>query len=202
MVAILLVLGSTIFFIGSILGYQVTKAINHVYSENQVLSYESKNLESISTQTPTPIETSALSLTPTETPTPQSKSDRPLEETLLATSTTSITPTTFPTTTIALQTPFTSQEINGFIDRFAVQYKVDSNVLRHIATCESGFNPLAFNKYYAGLYQFSPNAWVKYRTEMGEDTNPDLRFNAEEATQTAVFVISTNRTYIWPNCTP
>jgi soluble lytic murein transglycosylase-like protein len=79
---------------------------------------------------------------------------------------------------------------------------VDPNVLRHIAVCESGFNPLASNLAYAGLYQFSPNTWQNYRGNMGEETNTDLRFNAEEAVQTAAFVLSINQAYIWPSCVP
>ena len=35
---------------------------------------------------------------------------------------------------------------------------------------------------------------------MGEDKNNDLRFNAEEAVQTAAYVLSINQAYIWPNC--
>ena len=58
------------------------------------------------------------------------------------------------------------------------------------------------NLTYAGLYQFTPNVWIKYRGLIGEETNPDLRFNAEEAVQTAAYVLSINQAYIWPNCVP
>lgn len=98
--------------------------------------------------------------------------------------------------------PVSTEQINDFIEQFAGQHGVDPNVLRHIAVCESGFNPLAENLAYAGLYQFTPSAWKKYRGLLGEDTDPDLRFNAEEAIQTAAYVLSINQAYIWPNCVP
>jgi len=94
------------------------------------------------------------------------------------------------------------EEIHAFIERFAAQYGVDPNVLRHIAVCESGFNPLASKFSYAGLYQFGPNTWKNYRLMMGEDPNVDLRYDAEESTQTAAYVLSINQGYIWPSCLP
>lgn len=100
------------------------------------------------------------------------------------------------------QPTFTSAEINGFIERFASQYGIDPNVLRHIAVCESGFNPMASNLGYAGLYQFGPTTWRNYRLALGEDPNVDLRFNAEEAVQTAAYAISLGKFHLWPNCKP
>jgi soluble lytic murein transglycosylase-like protein len=88
------------------------------------------------------------------------------------------------------------------MERFAGQYAVDVNVLRHIAVCESGFNPSAVNGLYAGLYQFNVTTWKNGRVLMGEDTNPDLRFNAEESIQTAAYLISQGKRYLWPNCYP
>lgn len=89
-----------------------------------------------------------------------------------------------------------------FIERFASQYSVDPNVLRHIATCESGFNANARNGPYAGLYQFGNSSWKSNRILMGEDTDPDLRYNAEESVQTAAYIISRGIKNIWPNCYP
>jgi len=37
---------------------------------------------------------------------------------------------------------------------------------------------------------------------MGEETDANLRFNAEEAVQTAAYVLKENKAYIWPNCLP
>ncbi len=107
-----------------------------------------------------------------------------------------------PTPTPISQPAFSSQQINGFVDRFAAQYSVSPDVLRYIALCESGFNPLAENLSYAGLFQFGPVTWKNIRSKMGEDTNIDLRLNAEEAVQTAAYAISVENKEIWPNCYP
>jgi len=150
-------------------------------TETQVLSQEVTATE---TPTPTPTET------PLETPTPT------------AISTAKATPSPTPTPTIIVQPQYSSQEINGFIERFSSQYGVDPNVVRYIAICESGFNPLAEVAGYAGLFQFGPVTWANIRKQIGEDTNPDLRFNAEEAAQTAAYALSQGKGAIWPNCTP
>lgn len=138
----------------------------------------------VKTPPPTPILTPSPS--PSSTPTPKP------------------TPTYIPTPApTPIPAPsFSSEEVNGFIDRFAAQYAVDPNVLRYIATCESSFNPLAQNWGYAGLFQFGPTTWANLRKEIGEDPDPDLRFNAEEAAQTAAYALSQHETGIWPNCTP
>jgi Soluble lytic murein transglycosylase and related regulatory proteins (some contain LysM/invasin domains) len=101
-----------------------------------------------------------------------------------------------------LDKTYTSAEINDFIDRFAGQYGVDPNVLRRVATCESGFNPMATNGTYAGLYQFSASTWASYRNQIGENSSADLRYDAEESVQTAAYVISVGKGFIWPNCMP
>lgn len=124
--------------------------------------------------TPTPVPT------PTETPTPK--------------------PTKKPTPTPIPQPKFTSEQINGFIERFAAQYNVDPNLVRHIAVCESGFNPFAKSLTYAGLFQFGPVTWQNIRVAMGEDKDVNLRYNAEEAVQTAAYVLHINDAGIWPNC--
>ncbi len=109
-------------------------------------------------------------------------------------------PTAAPTRTPVPQPTFTSQQINEFIDRFAGQYGVSPDLLRHIALCESGFNPLAKNGPNVGLYQFVATTWANRRKLMNEDSNPDLRYNAEEAVQTAAYVLHINDAGIWPNC--
>jgi len=133
---------------------------------------------------PTAIPTAAPTPTPRPTLTPQpTKIPRP-------------TPTPFPVKT------YTPQEIHGFIERYASQYNLDVNVLRHVAVCESGFNPLAVNGPYIGLYQFGPTAWKNNRAIMGEDSELNLRYDAEESVQTAAYLISIGRSNIWPNCFP
>jgi hypothetical protein len=163
-----------------------------------LIIYLSKNNERSSVlgvfikPSPTPIPTNTPTPTPTSTPTP----------------TPTMTPTPIPTNTpVPANTPshqpeFTQEQIHGFIERFAGQYGVDPNILRHIATCESGFNPKASYLYYAGLYQFSSSTWRNIRNEMGEDVDVNLRYNAEESVQTAAYALSQNKGYLWPNCIP
>lgn len=145
-------------------------------SRNKVLS------EATSIATPTPL----IISTPTPTPIPKSTPK----------------PTPVKTPTPIPQPNFTSQEINGFIDRFAGQYGVSPDVLRYIALCESGFNPSAKKPSYLGLFQFGPSTWQNLRVEIGEDKDVNLRANAEEAVQTAAYAISIGKKGIWPNCYP
>ncbi len=108
-------------------------------------------------------------------------------------------PTPVLTPTPTAETPET---IYGLVERFASQYGVDPNVIRYIAICESGFRSNAINGPYAGLFQFNSVTWGIIRMEMGEDTNPDLRFSAEESVQTAAYALSKSKGKIWPNCMP
>lgn len=151
--------------------------INIAKKETKVLSETTT-----STSSPTSLETPTPVPTPTITPTPS--------------------PTAKPTPTPVPQPTFTSQQINEFVDKFAGQYSVSPHVLRAIAICESGFDPTAKKLSYAGLYQFGPNTWKNMRIKMGEDADIDLRFNAEEAVQTAAYVLQIGKTSIWPNCMP
>jgi hypothetical protein len=130
--------------------------------------------------TPSPTE----SPTPTPSPSPSPK------------------PTKKPTPTPVPQPTFTSAEIYEFTNRFAGQYGVDPNVVRAIAICESGFRADAKYVKYVGIFQFDAPTWKNLRIKMGEDTNPDLRANAEEAVQTAAYAISIGKRYLWPNCNP
>ncbi|OGM21896.1 hypothetical protein A2863_02275 [Candidatus Woesebacteria bacterium RIFCSPHIGHO2_01_FULL_38_9b] len=135
-----------------------------------------------------------------------------LTPTLVPTNEPTVTPSMAPTfvptlkptpeATIITQPHYSSEQINAFIERFAGQYGVDPNVLRHIAVCESGFNASSVNGPYVGLYQFSSNTWINNRSQMGEITDPELRYDAEEAVQTAAYLISIGKKGIWPNCYP
>ena len=147
-----------------------------------------KVLSLVSTPTPSP----SPSPTPLPTPTPS----------LTPTPTLTPTPKPSPTPTLILPPPILPQEIHAFIERFAGQYGVDPNLLRHIATCESGFNPLAINGPYVGLYQFGPASWISNRLALGEDTSLNLRLSAEESTQTAAYIVSIGKGSLWPNCFP
>jgi hypothetical protein len=170
------------FIVGFIIGYCGLRFYDQKGTINGKVLSEKTEIEGgkIPTLTPAP------TLAPTNTPTPS-----PLP-----------TPTLIPTPTPIPQPAVSSKQIHGFIERFANQYGVNPNVLRHLATCESGFNPSATNLSYAGLFQFTDFTWKKYRLQMGEEKNSDLRFNAEEAVQTAAYVLSLNHTFIWPSCAP
>jgi hypothetical protein len=139
---------------------------------------------------PTGTPTITLTPTPLQTPTPT------------ITASPSPKPTIKPTPTPVPQPVFTSQQIYEFIERFSGQYAVDNDVIRYIAICESGFKQFATNGKYSGLFQFDSTTWKNIRKKMGEDPSPDLRLNAEEAVQTASFVVSIGRSGMWPNCMP
>lgn len=99
-------------------------------------------------------------------------------------------------------TKYSSEEIYHLIDSYSGQYGVDANVVRHIAVCESGFNPLSVNGKYAGLFQFDTLTWRTNRQSLHLDSNPALRLDAQEAIRTAVYVISVRGGSAWPNCYP
>src|SRR3989344_1977791 len=143
----------------------------------QVLS---KTIEVTPTVVPSP------TVTPTNTPIPTSTPR----------------PTRVPTPTPKPQPKFTSEEIYNFTNQYGGQYGVDPNVIRHVALCESGFKPGARNYIYAGLFQFDARTWRVYRQKMGKDADPDLRYNAQEAVQTAAYALSLGHGKIWPNCYP
>lgn len=172
---ILIFLGFTLSAVGS---------YKYLYIQDVGKSESVQVLADITETSPTFIPT--LTLTPSVTPIP----------TVTPMPTPTLLPTPIP------QPEFTSQEINGLIDRFASQYGVNPHVLRRIAICESGFNPKAKNGPYAGLFQFSSSTWSNNRLLIGEDIDSGLRYNAEEATQTAAYMLSQGKGYSWPNCLP
>jgi hypothetical protein len=175
-------LTAILLFVNFMVGYNTMAWIDkNIIGRNSVLSMEVDQ-----DVTTTEISPAPTVVVPTEQPTP---TPTPL-------------PTKIPTPTAVPQPKFTSEQIQGFVERFAAQYAVDANVLRHLAVCESGFSADAVNGPYAGLFQFAQSSWKTNRATMGEDPNPDLRFNAEEATQTAAYMVSQGRGEIWPNCFP
>jgi len=165
---------------GSVLAIQINKN-QEVLSESADVPIETPTLEP--TEPPTPEPTKTPSPTPKPTPVKTPK------------------PTETPSPTPEIE-EISSEEINKLIEGFAGQYSVDANVLRHIAVCESGFNPKAVNGPYVGLYQFAPMTWSSNRILIGENPDPNLRFSAEESIQTAAYLLSTKGRGFWPNCKP
>lgn len=164
-----------------ILGELVTLFVIKRKNSNQ-------NVLAEATAIATPTETSTP--TPTDSPTP------------VPTQTPSPTPTPTKAPTPVPKPLFSDEQVQGFIERFSSLYSVDPNLIRYIALCESGFNQNAYKLSYAGLFQFGPITWKNIRTKMGEDPNIELRFNAEEAVQTAAYALHINDAGIWPNCIP
>jgi hypothetical protein len=91
-------------------------------------------------------------------------------------------------------------DLNQWFEQYGQTYRVDPRTLQAIARCESGFNPGANNGPYGGLFQFHAGTWQTNRAAMGLDTNPQLRFQPEEAVKTAAFKISRDGTGAWPVC--
>lgn len=151
------------------------------------------------TTKPTPFPSIVPTASPTVTQATPTTTTTPTP-TILITPTIVVTPTTtLPTPTIIKTS---SEEINRQIDSLGAKYKVDPNIIRHIAICESGFNPMAENYIYAGLFQFSPSTWSSYRSQMHLDQNPTLRYSSFDAIETAAYALSLGDSRIWPNCYP
>ncbi len=135
------------------------------------------------TPTPTSMPTPTLTPTPTNTPTP----------------TIPPTPTFTPIPTLT-PTPMPATDFEGYFDQYSAQYGVDKDQLKKIAYCESGGGTGARNGDYGGMFQFSAQTWQNTRSQMGADTNPDLRFGAKEAIETAAFKIARGGINAWRNC--
>lgn len=137
--------------------------------------YEVIDLVPTPTPTPTPLPTPEPTPEPTAEPEPESQVD--------------------------MSQP-SSEKLNKYFQEYAEMFGIDVDLLVKIAQCESGFNTTSHNeKYdYAGMYQFSAGTWQSNRNAMGEDPNPDLRFNAKEAIKTAAFLIKNRGAGAWPSC--
>lgn len=92
------------------------------------------------------------------------------------------------------------QTIDSYFEKYSKDYQVEESLLRKIAVCESGYNTSAENGVYGGMFQFTSLTWISTRQSMGENIDPDLRYNAEEAIKTAAYKISQNGIGSWKNC--
>lgn len=128
-----------------------------------------------------------------------------------ATSAPTIPPTQAPTITptptqTPSPTPYFVQpapgELEGLFQKYADEYHVDRELMKRIAACESSFNTQADTGKYAGMFQFAEQTWVSTRIQMGLDSNPEIRKNAEEAIRTAAYMVSLGRQGAWANCLP
>ena len=92
------------------------------------------------------------------------------------------------------------ENLDSLFDKYGSEYGVLADSLKRIAKCESGFNNMARNGLYGGMFQFSPATWISNRKLMGLNSDINLRFNAEEAIRTAAFKISRDGMGAWPVC--
>jgi len=173
MVHLKLIISAILIVLFSLSGYQIK-------SKGEVLG-----VVVIPSLTPTPTSTPTPTLTPTPTNTP--------------------TPTIPPTPTFTpmpthTPTPMPVTDFEGYFDQYSGQYGVDKDQLKKIAYCESGGGAGARNGDYGGMFQFSTQTWQSTRSQMGADTNPDLRFGAKESIKTAAYKISRGGIGAWRNC--
>lgn len=169
-------------FVGLIIFQSVIQKV--FLSENQVLG-DTEILRQ-PTQIPTENPTNKPTQTPSPIPTP--------------TATSTPTPTNTPTPKVTSTPVSAPSHLQPIFTRFANEYEVESQLLIKIALCESRFNTHAINGDYLGLFQFGSQRWVDYRTQMGHDTNPELRVVTEESIKTAAYAISKGKLFLWPNC--
>lgn len=94
----------------------------------------------------------------------------------------------------------TPENANQLIDKYALEYGADANLMKMIAKCESGFRPDAVNNNFAGMYQFLASTWESNRNAMGLSPDPSLRYDAEEAIKTAAFKMGRDGYGAWPSC--
>lgn len=162
-----------------------------VLSIPSVLSHENANSTIVS---PVTKEVLADQIFPSETPTP---SPTP---TPVPTETPSPLPTEAPITTPTSQPVFAPGELEILLSKYADEYRVDKELLKRIAACESGFNTGSKSGIYAGMFQFAEGTWLAARTRMGQDSNLKLRTNAEESVKTAAFMVESGQQEAWHNC--
>lgn len=91
-------------------------------------------------------------------------------------------------------------ELEEMFAQFANEYGIDRRTLEYIAYCESRWNPKAVNGKHAGMYQFNPTTWSATRVRMGQDPDPNLRFDARESIRTAAHKISEGGIGAWAYC--
>lgn len=95
-----------------------------------------------------------------------------------------------------------ASDYEPLFEQWSAHFGVDVNLLKHIARCESRFNPAAVGGIYGGMYQFSASTWQSTRSAMDHDSDPNLRFDANEAIKTAAFKIASGGQSAWKNCLP
>jgi soluble lytic murein transglycosylase-like protein len=111
-------------------------------------------------------------------------------------------PTSIPVSTPkpVVATVPSSSGYDELYQRYADQFGIEKNAIASLAQCESGHRPEAVNGIYGGMFQYSSSTWASTRASMGLDTNPELRFHAEESIHTTAFKIANGGIRAWTNC--
>jgi hypothetical protein len=82
--------------------------------------------------------------------------------------------------------------IDSIINHYAAEYNVNADEMRCTIKNESGFRKEAKNgtSTASGLGQYVVRTWKHWRKQMGQSTDPDLRFDAEESIETMAWAFS------------
>jgi hypothetical protein len=174
-------------FIGLIIPPLFTYTFSHLNSIKVSAQFSQIPLikQLIPTPTPNVTPTPLPSSTPTPTVTPSPRPTR------------IPTPTIIPTVT---PFPISAANLDEWFTKYSNHYSIDRNKLWLIAVCESNLHPNSVNGIYGGLFQFAASSWRSTRSAMNEDSDPNLRFNPEEAIKTAAFKMSVSGYAAWPVC--
>lgn len=108
-----------------------------------------------------------------------------------------VMPTAQPQVAVAVSSDIPHDE---HFTKYAAVFNVNKETLVRIARCESGFRAEATNGPYLGMFQYLDSTWSATRTAMGENPDPALRANAEEAIKTTAWKIAHGGIGAWPVC--
>lgn len=107
---------------------------------------------------------------------------------------------TLPKPVVVIATPSVAQEeVINLIKKYSAEYSVPENLALDIARCESGYNSTSKNSHSSatGVYQFLSGTWTGTRLEMGLDSSPQIRLDAEENVKTAMWKIAHGGVGAW-----
>lgn len=93
-----------------------------------------------------------------------------------------------------------SSSITDIITSAANSYGVSASKMIRLSLCESGKNPLAWNKSdpyggSIGLYQYLKPTWNYYSKQLGID-NPDI-WNPQQQAELTAYLISIGKSDLW-----
>lgn len=97
------------------------------------------------------------------------------------------------------EVPTFEPSTEGLITFYADKYKTNREELKCVLKNESGLRKAATNgtSSASGMGQFIKSTWISWRTEMHEDPDLNLRFDADEMIKTTAFGLSKGRQTHW-----